>query len=74
MVNIRCFVYPLPFREGLGVGSFYYFIPIAWLAVIMTICTMSCTLQPRLRSLTGAAIPWRIGPTASAPEKRSTSL
>ena len=35
---------------------------------------MSCTLQPRLRSFTGAAIPCRIGPTASAPEKRSTSL
>ena len=35
---------------------------------------MSCTLHPRLRSFTGAAIPCRIGPTASAPLKRSTSL
>ncbi len=39
-----------------------------------TVLTMSVTVQPRLRSLTGLFRPWRTGPTATAPAERCTAL
>ena len=46
----------------------------AWIAVITTVLTMSCTRQPRLRSLTGWLRPCSTGPMATAPEERCTAL
>ena len=43
-------------------------------AVTAMVATMSSALQPRLRSLTGFARPCIIGPYASAPARRCTSL
>ena len=43
-------------------------------AVMDTTLTISSTEQPRLRSLTGLARPWMMGPMASAPARRCTSL
>ena len=48
--------------------------PRAWIAVIAMVLTMSRTVAPRDRSLTGFRSPWRIGPTASAPAERCTAL
>ena len=48
--------------------------PWAWTAVRATVLTMSSTRAPRDRSLTGLLRPWRMGPTASAPEERWTAL
>jgi hypothetical protein len=39
----------------------------AWIAVIATVLTMSCTVAPRERSLTGLRRPCRTGPTATRP-------
>lgn len=46
----------------------------AWIAVMATVVTMSCTVAPRERSLTGFARPWRTGPIATAPAERCTAL
>ena len=47
-----------------------YFAACAWQAVMATMLYTSSIEQPRERSFTGRAIPWRIGPMASAPPKR----
>ena len=46
----------------------------AWMAVMATVLTMSVTVQPRLRSLTGLFRPCRTGPMATAPALRCTAL
>src|SRR5690606_33913888 len=46
----------------------------AWIAVMATVLTMSCTSAPRERSFTGLLRPWRTGPTATAPAERCTAL
>ena len=46
----------------------------AWMAVMATVFTMSSTVQPRERSLTGLRRPCRTGPTATAPEDCCTAL
>ena len=46
----------------------------AWMAVMATVFTMSSTVQPRERSLTGLRSPCRTGPTATAPEVCCTAL
>ena len=46
----------------------------AWIAVIATVFTISATLQPLLRSLTGLFKPCRTGPTATASAERCTAL
>ena len=46
----------------------------AWMAVIATVLTMSRTVAPRERSLTGLRRPCRTGPTATAPAERCTAL
>src|SRR5690606_1686245 len=46
----------------------------AWIAVIATVLTMSCTSAPRERSLTGRRRPCSTGPTATAPAERCTAL
>lgn len=43
-------------------------------AVMAIMSTTSCTLQPRDKSLTGLAMPCKIGPIAVAPAKRCTNL
>ena len=48
--------------------------PCAWIAVMAMVLTMSRTVAPRDRSLTGLRSPWRIGPTARAPAERCTAL
>ena len=48
--------------------------PWAWIAVIAMVFTMSRTVAPRDKSLTGLRSPWRTGPTASAPAERCTAL
>lgn len=50
------------------------FAAMAWLAVMAIILYTSSMLQPRDRSLTGRAMPWRMGPTAVAWPRRCTSL
>jgi hypothetical protein len=44
------------------------------MAVMATVFTMSSTVQPRERSLTGFRSPCRTGPTATAPELCCTAL
>src|SRR3954463_16479412 len=46
----------------------------AWIAVIATVFTMSCTVAPRERSLTGLRRPCSTGPMATAPALRCTAL
>ena len=46
----------------------------AWIAVIATVLTMSGTVQPRLRSLTGLFRPCNTGPIASVFAERCTAL
>ena len=46
----------------------------AWIAVIATVLTMSSTVAPRERSLTGFFSPCSTGPTATAPALRWTAL
>ena len=46
----------------------------AWMAVIATVLTMSLTVAPRDRSLTGRRRPCMTGPTATAPAERCTAL
>ncbi len=46
----------------------------AWMAVIATVLTMSLTVAPRDRSLTGRRRPCITGPTATAPAERCTAL
>ena len=46
----------------------------AWIAVIATVLTMSLTVAPRDRSLTGRRRPCITGPTATAPAERCTAL
>ena len=46
----------------------------AWIAVIATVLTMSCTVAPRERSLTGLFRPCSTGPMAIAPALRWTAL
>jgi hypothetical protein len=46
----------------------------AWMAVMVTVLTMSVTVQPRLRSFTGLFRPWSTGPMATAPALRCTAL
>ena len=46
----------------------------AWMAVIATVLTMSCTVAPRERSLTGLFSPCSTGPMAIAPALRWTAL
>ncbi len=45
-----------------------------WMAVITIVLTMSVTVAPRDRSLTGLLSPWSTGPTATAPAERCTAL
>ena len=52
-----------------AVASFW-----AWIAVIATVLTMSRTVAPRDRSLTGLRRPCSTGPTATAPAERCTAL
>ena len=47
---------------------------VAWIAVIATVLTMSATVAPRDRSLTGLRRPCRTGPMATAPAERWTAL
>ena len=47
---------------------------IACTAVTAAVHTMSSTLAPLLRSLTGAVKPWSTGPTAAAPVACCTAL
>ena len=46
----------------------------AWMAVMATVLTMSRTVAPRDRSLTGLFRPCSTGPTATAPAERWTAL
>ena len=46
----------------------------AWMAVMATVLTMSGTVQPRDRSLTGRRRPWSTGPIATASAERCTAL
>ena len=46
----------------------------AWMAVIATVLTISATVQPRLRSLTGLLRPCSTGPMATAFAERCTAL
>src|SRR3954447_17416716 len=46
----------------------------AWIAVIATVLTMSWTVAPRERSLTGLLRPWSTGPIAIASALRWTAL
>ena len=46
----------------------------AWIAVIATVFTMSCTRAPRERSLMGLLRPCSTGPIATAPDERCTAL
>ena len=46
----------------------------AWMAVMATVLTMSATVAPRDKSLTGLRRPCRTGPTATAPAERCTAL
>ncbi len=46
----------------------------AWMAVIATVLTMSRTVAPRDRSLTGLRSPCSTGPMATAPAERWTAL
>ena len=46
----------------------------AWMAVMATVLTMSSTVVPRERSLTGLFRPCSTGPTATAPEDCWTAL
>ena len=46
----------------------------AWIAVIAMVLTMSVTVQPRLRSLTGLFRPCSTGPIATASAARWTAL
>ena len=62
-----------PRPEGWKGKKERYF-PCACTAVMATTPTMSSAEQPRDRSFTGAAIPCRMGPSASAFAKRCTSL
>ena len=48
--------------------------PAAWTAVIAMVFTMSRTVAPRDRSLTGLRRPCRTGPTATAWAERCTAL
>jgi len=48
----------------------HFFPPWAWIAVMATVFTMSCTVHPRERSLTGFFKPCKIGPMAVAPADR----
>ena len=57
--------------EGEGEGHFSAW---AWMAVMATVLTMSTTVQPRERSLTGLRRPWMTGPMATAPAERWTAL
>ena len=50
------------------------YFPCACTAVMATTPTMSSAVHPRDRSFTGAAMPCRMGPSASAFAKRCTSL
>ncbi len=50
------------------------FIDWAWMAVMATVLTMSVTVHPRLRSLTGLFNPCRTGPIATAPADLCTAL
>jgi len=64
-------------REASPLAPNPYFSPLiacAWIAVIATVLTMSGTVQPRLRSLTGLRSPCSTGPTAIAPAERCTAL
>ena len=46
----------------------------AWIAVMATVFTMSCTSAPRERSLMGLLRPCSTGPIATAPDERCTAL
>ena len=46
----------------------------AWMAVIAMVLTMSATVAPRDRSLTGFRRPCMTGPIATAPAERWTAL
>src|SRR5690606_8572313 len=46
----------------------------AWMAVMATVLTMSCTSAPRERSFTGLRSPCRTGPMATAPAERCTAV
>ena len=46
----------------------------AWMAVMATVLTISVTVQPRERSLTGLRRPCMTGPMATAPAERWTAL
>ena len=64
--------------RGRGPSSTSVYFPLvmawAWIAVIATVLTMSGTVQPRLKSLTGFFRPCSTGPTAIAPDERCTAL
>ena len=62
------------FRAGAGYWASAAFFAWACTHVMAMTPTMSCALQPRDRSLTGAAMPWVTGPNASAWARRCTSL
>ena len=46
----------------------------AWMAVMITVLTISVTVQPRLRSFTGLRMPCMMGPMATALALRCTAL
>ena len=49
-----------------GVLASFSLIATAWTLVHVTVLTMSLTVQPRDKSLTGRDRPWRMGPMAMA--------
>ena len=58
-----------------GACPYYFcFSAAAWMAVMATVFTISGTVQPRDRSLTGLLRPCRTGPMATASAARCTAL
>ena len=62
------------FCAGAGYCASAAFFAWACTHVMAMTPTMSCAVQPRDRSLTGAAMPWVTGPNASACARRCTSF
>ncbi len=62
------------FRAGFDYWASAAFFAWACTHVMAMTPTMSCAVQPRDRSFTGAAMPWVTGPKASACARRCTSL
>ncbi len=64
----------MPRGGGRGAGLNYPYRPCASIAATAAIATISSTSSPACKTCTGAPIPSRIGPIASAFVKRDSSL